>query len=176
MSYPWVFLLTDCFYFARSESTTPAAQTSSKAEVIDLTGLSDSSESDSEHSGDDSISDEGSEASEIEITLSAETRAQLQMAITTVSETRLRDVLKTLVETDVRVEALLTREFVTLRRGTQAVVPRYDTCLNCDKEFDINTDREETECVFHPGERHHFRRDCILSHLDSFIRQVTSLR
>ncbi len=93
-------------------------------------------------------SDDGSEGSEIEITLNAETRAQLQTAIATVSETRLRHLLRGLVETEVHVEALLTRELITLQRGTQAVVPRWDACLNCDQEFDINTIREETECVF----------------------------
>ncbi|PPQ88473.1 hypothetical protein CVT25_011919 [Psilocybe cyanescens] len=130
-----------------------------EVEVIDLTGLSDSSESEDndgmegdtgEEGGSDSES--GSDASEIEITLNAETRAQLQTAIATVSETRLRQLLKFLVESDVMMEATLTRELVTLKRETQEVVPRWETCVNCDDEFDTNTLREEAECVFHPGE------------------------
>lgn len=130
----------------------------SEAEVIDLTGLTDSSDSGSEVGREEvemddqeGGSEDGSDASEIEITLNEETRSQLQSAISTVSETRLRHLLKTLVETDITVEAALTRELVTLKRGTQKIVPRWETCGNCDEEFDINTIREDTECSFHPG-------------------------
>ncbi|KDR78786.1 hypothetical protein GALMADRAFT_1268928 [Galerina marginata CBS 339.88] len=129
------------------------------AEVIDLTGLTDSSESEDgeeleEEAGENGEigSEDGSDGSEIEITLNAETRAQLQKAIATVSETRLRHLLRILVESDVMIEATLTRELVTLKRGSQDVVPRWETCANCDEEYDINTFREEAECVFHPGE------------------------
>ncbi|KAJ3514662.1 hypothetical protein NLJ89_g2250 [Agrocybe chaxingu] len=120
-------------------------------EVIDLTGLSDSGD---EHNPEeeDLESEHASEGSEIEITLNQETRAQLQTAIATVSETRLRRLLKILVEADVTIEAALTRELVTLKRGTQDVVPRWETCANCDEEYDINTVREDAECIFHPGE------------------------
>ncbi|KAF8969099.1 hypothetical protein BDZ97DRAFT_1654046 [Flammula alnicola] len=135
------------------------AQIPNEAEVIDLTGLSDSSESDGDNGGDEieedgeeAGSEQGSEASEIEITLNAETRAQLQTAIATVSETRLRQLLKALVETEVMVEATLTRELVTLKRGTQDIVPRWEVCVHCDEEFDINILREDSECIFHPGE------------------------
>ncbi|KAF8150912.1 hypothetical protein B0H34DRAFT_665569 [Crassisporium funariophilum] len=124
-------------------------------EVIDLTGLSDSSESGSEDGREDDEEDgseHGSDGSEIEITLNEETRSQLQTAIATVSETRLRQLLKILVETDISIEAALTRELVTLKRGTQNVVPRWDCCGNCEEEFDTNTIREDMECVFHPGE------------------------
>jgi hypothetical protein len=127
------------------------------SEVIDLTGLTDSSDSSSEDgrevgmNGEEGGSEDGSDASEIEITLSEETRSQLQCAISTVSETRLRQLLKFLVETDKTVEVALTRELVTLKRGTQSIVPRWETCRNCDKEFDTNTIREDNECNFHPG-------------------------
>ena len=131
--------------------------TISSKEVIDLTGLTDSSDSSSEDgrevgmNGEEGKSEDGSDASEIEITLDEETRFQLQSAISTVSETRLRQLLKTLVETDKTVEMALTRELVTLKRGTQKIVPRWEGCRNCDKEFDTNTIREDTECNFHPG-------------------------
>jgi hypothetical protein len=127
------------------------------SEVIDLTGLTDSSDSSSEDgrevgmNGEEGGSEDGSDASEIEITLNEETRSQLQSAISTVSETRLRQLLKFLVETDKTVEVALTRELVTLKRGTQKIVPRWESCGNCDKEFDTNTIREDTECNFHPG-------------------------
>ena len=131
--------------------------TISSKEVIDLTGLTDSSDSSSEDgrevgmNGEEGKSEDGSDASEIEITLDEETRFQLQSAISTVSETRLRQLLKILVETDKTVEMALTRELVTLKRGTQKIVPRWEACRNCDKEFDTNTIREDTECNFHPG-------------------------
>ena len=131
--------------------------TISSEDFIDLTGLTDSSDSSSEDgrevgmNGEEGGSEDGSDASEIEITLNEETRSQLQRAISTVSETRLRQLLKFLVETDKTVEAALTRELVTLKRGTQNIVPRWEACRNCDKEFDTNTIREDTECNFHPG-------------------------
>ena len=131
--------------------------TISSEEVIDLTGLTDSSDSSSEDgkevgmNGEEGGSEDGSDASEIEITLNEETRSQLQSAISTVSETRLRQLLKFLVETDKTVEAALTRELVTLKRGTQKIVPRWEACRNCNEEFDTNTIREDTECNFHPG-------------------------
>ena len=131
--------------------------TISSEEVIDLTGLTDSSDSSSEDgrevemNGEEGGSEDGSDASEIEITLNKETRSQLQSAISTVSETRLRQLLNILVETDKTVEAALTRELVTLKRGTQKIVPRWEACRNCDEEFDTNTIREDTECNFHPG-------------------------
>ncbi|KAF8813394.1 hypothetical protein BYT27DRAFT_7206780 [Phlegmacium glaucopus] len=123
----------------------------SKAEVIDLTGLTDSNSEDG-RDGDEDGSEDGSDTSEIEITLNEETRSQLQTAISTVSETRLRQLLRVLVETDISIEAALTRELVTLKRGTQRIVPRWETCGNCDEEFDTNTIREDTECSVHPGE------------------------
>jgi len=125
---------------------------SKDAEVIDLTGLSDSSDVENAHEDDYSVSDSASDdGSEIEITLNGETRTQLQTAIDTVSETRLRHLLHALVESDVNIEAALTRELVTMKRGTQNIVPRWEKCMNCDEEFDTNTYREEDECVFHPG-------------------------
>ena len=128
-----------------------------EAVVIDLTGLSDSSGSEDGHDledidGDEEQSVADSEGSEIEITLNEETRAQLQKAIATVSETRLRELLSILVDSEIAVEAALTRELVTLKRGTQDVVPRWETCANCEEEYDTNTIREDGECIFHRGE------------------------
>ena len=146
-AYTWsVAEPTEC-HFMQVMSTIPL----SEAEVIDLTGLTDSSDYSSEDGREEGGSEDGSDASEIEITLNQETRSQLQGAISTVSETRLRQLLKILVETDITIEAALTRELVTLKRGTQKIVPRWETCGNCDEEFDTNTIREDTECTFHPG-------------------------
>ncbi|KAF9007526.1 hypothetical protein BDQ17DRAFT_1238028 [Cyathus striatus] len=128
-------------------------------EVIDLTGLSESSDEDEldgneERAG--SLTEGGSEGSdgseEVEIILNAETRKQLRQAISTVSEDRLRELLDVLISSEPAVEVALTRELVTLKRETNAVVPRWDLCANCDVEFDVNTIRDDDECVFHPGE------------------------
>ncbi|KAH6917113.1 hypothetical protein BKA70DRAFT_1417888 [Coprinopsis sp. MPI-PUGE-AT-0042] len=118
----------------------------SDVEVIDLTGLSSGSE---EEDLDDN--DDGSE-SEVEIQLNAETREQLRQAISTVSETRLRQVLANLLETDQAVEIALAREFITVQRETQKVIVRWYRCIQCDEEFDGNTLREDDECAFHPGD------------------------
>jgi len=127
-------------------------------EVIDLTSLSDSDEENPKTQGDDSDNDdserasEGTEDSEIEITLNAETRAQLQKAIATISEARLRRLLTQLVETDTTIEATLSRELLTLGRRSQNVVPRWETCANCNEEYDINVSQLTPSCVFHLGE------------------------
>ncbi|KAJ3519798.1 hypothetical protein NMY22_g13037 [Coprinellus aureogranulatus] len=136
-------------------------------EVIDLT-LSDDEDSVSEEedhegsasedghdgSGDASDSDGGgSDASEeIEIHLNEETRTQLRHAIATVSETRLRGLLNSLLETDQAVEIALTRELITVKRENKRVVPRWAVCVNCDAEYEVNMAQDEDECVFHPGE------------------------
>jgi hypothetical protein len=139
------------------------AEIPNDVEVIDLTGLSDSSdEHESDQEAEESGSEHGSETSEIEITLNEDTRAQLQKAIATVSETRLRGLLRVLVESDIALEATLTRELVTLKRGTQDIVPRWESCANCSEEFDINTLREDAECVFHPGEHRPTEPEIIL--------------
>ncbi|TFK26739.1 hypothetical protein FA15DRAFT_679361 [Coprinopsis marcescibilis] len=130
--------------------------TTAEVEVIDLTGIESSdSGSDSESDGeghDHSGSEAGSEDSEVEIQLNEETRAQLHNAISSVSESRLRHVLKNLIGTDQAVEIALTRELITLKRETQTVVPRWERCMNCELEYDINTRRDEHECSFHTGE------------------------
>ena len=126
------------------------------SEVIDLTSLSDSDAENPKSQADDNdagpTSAEGSEDSEIEITLNAETRAQLQKAIATISEARLRRLLTQLVETDITIEATLSRELLTLARRSQSVVPRWETCANCNEEYDINLSQRSSSCVFHPGE------------------------
>jgi len=125
-------------------------------EVIDLTGLSDSSEEEEEEneSGDEEESGgrSSSEDEDVEVPVDGISRARLHEAIARVSEERLRQILVHLVDTFPAVEDVLTRELVTLKRKTQDVVPRWETCSNCDEEFDMGTRREEEECSFHPGE------------------------
>jgi len=125
-------------------------------EVIDLT-LSDASESEDEEELEEQLQQRSdspggdSDASEIEITLDQTTRSQLQNAIANVSETRLRDIISRLVQTELALEICLTRELVTIKRGSQEVVQRWEVCRHCDDEYDINTAREDDECIFHPG-------------------------
>jgi len=139
-----------------SEQAQDLPEGDSQPEVIDLTlsdsenDSGDSDDSQSSSSGDDSGSDAG--VVEVEIHLGDESRAQLQSAIASVSATRLREVLKGLVETDQAVEIALTRELVTVQRGTKRVVPRWEVCANCAEEYEVNEGREDDECAFHPGE------------------------
>ncbi|EAU92377.1 hypothetical protein CC1G_00596 [Coprinopsis cinerea okayama7 len=145
-----------------TDASSEQAPASSDVEVIDLTGLSDSSSDDEGGDGSDQEEngeggsydddDDDDDGSEVEIPLNQETRTQLYTAISTVSEPRLRHVLKRLIDTDQAVEIALTRELITLKRETQAVVPRWHRCVHCEIEYDINTRREEDECTFHPGE------------------------
>lgn len=133
-----------------------------EVEIIDLTGDTESEseddededkyEDEEEDDGEEESADElNSDGSEVVIHLNEETRTQLRNAISTVSESRLREMLKTFVGTELAVEAALTRELVTVRRDTHAVVPRWETCATCGVEYDINLPRGNDECTFHPG-------------------------
>jgi hypothetical protein len=130
---------------------------SSGPEVIDLTGLTESSEEDdeeddgSESSSSQGGSDDDGDDDEEEVTINELSRARLHDAILTVSESRLRQVLRNLVETIPAVEVALTSELVTLKRKTRDIVSRWEACTNCDQEFDVHEERENEECIFHPG-------------------------
>jgi hypothetical protein len=126
--------------------------------IIDLTGDTESEpeddedEDEEEDDGEEESADElNSDGSEVVIHLNEETRTQLRNAISTVSESRLREMLKTFVGTELAVEAALTKELITVRRDTHAVVPRWETCATCGVEYDINLPRGNDECTFHPG-------------------------
>ena len=119
-------------------------------EVIDLTQLTESSDDDND---DDELSSRssGSEGSYEEILLDEVTRAQLHTAIDTVTEKRLREIIRGLSDAFPAVEIALVKELVTVERETHDVVPRWETCVCCDEDFEVNTQREDGECVFHPG-------------------------
>lgn len=126
-----------------------------EVEVIDLTELTESSEGEEEEEDEedsnDGASESASEQSVAQIPVDQKSRAQLLTAISTVNEQRLRQVLAGLIGTVPAVEMALTKELVTLKRKTQEVVPRWEICCKCEGEFDVNTEREEDECSFHPG-------------------------
>jgi hypothetical protein len=77
--------------------------------------------------------------------------AQLHVAITTVPEARLRQVVAKLVDSDRAVRRAMLKEFATVKKPKRVVVPRYETCASCREVFDVNEDREEDECSYHPG-------------------------
>lgn len=118
--------------------------------MIDLTQLTESSEEDNDDDENSSRSSD-SESSYEEILLDEVTRAQLHTAIDTVTERRLRDILRGLADTIPSVEMALVKELVTVERQTRDVIPRWETCVCCDEEFEVNMQREDGECVFHPG-------------------------
>lgn len=126
---------------------------SSGPEVIDLTGLSESSEGSDEEDGssENSSSQGSSNDDEEELAINELSRVQLHDAISTVNESRLRQILSNLVETIPAVEVALTTELVTRKRKTREIVSRWETCANCDQDFDVNEEREDEECIFHPG-------------------------
>lgn len=98
--------------------------------VIDLTGTSDH---------------ENEAIDDVSVT-------QLHIAIATVPEIRLREVVAKLVDEDRTIQRAVFAQLVTATRQTRAVVPRYEICANCGDEFDVSDDREEDECTYHPGE------------------------
>ncbi|KAG6817277.1 hypothetical protein H0H87_010939 [Tephrocybe sp. NHM501043] len=122
-------------------------------EVIDLTGLS---ESESEEEELEDVDDEGSEQisseDDAEIPLDATSRARLLDAIENMSESRLRRVLNDLIDAMPLVEETLIGQLLTLKRKTHDIISRWETCCNCDEEFDMTARRENEECSFHPGE------------------------
>lgn len=133
----------------------PAVQVSSTMattmpEVIDLTQLTESSDEDNDVDELSSRSS-GSEGSYEEILLDEVTRAQLHTAIDTVTEKRLREIIRALADTFPAVEMALVKELVTVERETRDVVPRWETCVCCDEEFEVNMQRDDGECIFHPG-------------------------
>jgi len=156
------------------EPAPPSSAESEPIEVIDLTGLSDSSsDDDRQHDGsddDEDGDDRSSTSSGFEITLDETARARLHDAISTVSEERLRRVVHALANTVPAAEEALIQELITLKRKARdedgdeeapngngnrvpagVVVPRWEMCGNCGEEFDVGDVRGNEECVFHPG-------------------------
>lgn len=126
------------------------------ADVIDLT-LSDNSNDSDEHSdaddndaGHDDASGSDHE-SELELNMDDAARAQLQTAIANCPVGRLREVVARLALTVPAVEAAFAQELLGVARGTVQVIPRYGLCVHCGEEYDAREEREQGECVFHPG-------------------------
>ncbi|KII89662.1 hypothetical protein PLICRDRAFT_158759 [Plicaturopsis crispa FD-325 SS-3] len=110
-------------------------------DVIDLTNDSDNEEQNAKPGMDD-IS-----------------RTQLHVAIATVPETRLREIVAKLVDTIPAVGNAFLKELVTKRAHTElragcsrSPVPRWEICANCEEEYDMSVEREDDECCYHPGQ------------------------
>lgn len=125
-------------------------------EVIDLTDILSDDEDDTIEGG---ASIKEGEEDEDAGTIDEAAFTQLLLAIESTPETRLRTVLAKLVESDHAVQLALFEELVTIqserrkhkRSHSLTVVPRYVICANCDEDFDVGQEREEDECVYHPG-------------------------
>jgi hypothetical protein len=109
------------------------------SDVIDLTLSSDSDDKES--------SDEGEPA----VHVNAASKSQLHTAIDTVPESRLRNVLRRLVDKDAAVERAMLKELVTIKKRTNVVMPRWEICANCEEEFDVSQRQDDEECMYHPG-------------------------
>lgn len=105
--------------------------------------------------------------------LSAAARDQLYKAIETCPEDKLRDILANMVVDDsVSARSLFENLVVVNPPPLPAVeqpvdlvqpvgrnlfepapnmVPRWATCEHCGKDFDFAEEREEDECIYHPG-------------------------
>ncbi|KAJ7672205.1 hypothetical protein DFH06DRAFT_1082140 [Mycena polygramma] len=114
-------------------------------EIIDLTGETTASEDGGEEYGDEELYDAHLDGPD------DASRAQLRAAIYSVSETCLRDVLVSLVDTVPAVYHALARELVVVSRTMRVVVPRWESCAHCGETYDVSADEEEA-CIFHPGE------------------------
>ncbi|KDQ14366.1 hypothetical protein BOTBODRAFT_55512 [Botryobasidium botryosum FD-172 SS1] len=95
--------------------------------------------------------------------------AQLNIAIDTVSEARLREILTGVVD---RVPAVARAVFSELVRtvaddsdqesdqeGVREYAPRWEVCVNCDEEYDASKERDEGECVYHAAQIEYDPRD-----------------
>lgn len=121
------------------KSTVQVANTSQAAAD---TGLDQTLASDILHSA-----DEGELATCIDDT----SRAQLKLAVDNTPESRLRHVIKRLIDSNPAVEVALTEELVTVKKRSREVVIRWVICTNCDEEFDASTVRIDEECTYHEG-------------------------
>ncbi|KAH9928666.1 uncharacterized protein B0H18DRAFT_874744 [Fomitopsis serialis] len=95
--------------------------------------------------------------------LSAGARQQLYTAIETCPEDKLRDVLANMVADDAVSAHALFENLVAEDRlarpraaqghagGAPEMISRWATCLRCGEDFDVAEEREEDECMYHPG-------------------------
>ncbi|KAK7044063.1 hypothetical protein VNI00_007778 [Paramarasmius palmivorus] len=138
-----------------------ANATEEAAEVIDLTGLS------SDSSDDEDEADEDGSDSDDNMVINERSREQLRAALNTVSVERLRVILMAICEQVPSVERAMTKEFVVAgpknskRKMTEEegdgsdieeLAPRYSYCKKCKEEYDVTTERQEEECIFHTGD------------------------
>lgn len=112
--------------------------------VIDLTLTEDTSS----NSEDEDAPEEHVPVAHINI----ETRTKLHAAIDTIPLENLRKLVIKLANKHPDLEKELCEELLTVRRRTREIVQRWETCKNCEQEFDVNSKRKHDECRYHPGE------------------------
>ena len=81
-------------------------------------------------------------------------RTLLHDAIDTVPESRLRQIIKNLVDEDPAVERAVLEELVTVKKRTREIISRWEICANCEEEFDVSEPRDDEECTYHTGISH----------------------
>lgn len=82
-------------------------------------------------------------------TVSAATKTRIQEAIQELSPERLRALLQELSDEFPDVEHKLAAELTYKRAGR--VRKRVEVCGHCDEEYDAAAEREDDECIYHPG-------------------------
>lgn len=95
-----------------------------------------------------SSADEG----EPPVSITAQTRSKLHLAITTTPEARLRQIIRDLVDSNPELELELVQKLVTVKKKSRKVMPKWEQCTKCKESFDASLERDEEECTYHSGQ------------------------
>jgi len=76
----------------------------------------------------------------------------LAKAVSSVSGKRLREIVLDLAAQVPAAKQFLERELLVANGAKRPSTVRWETCEKCAEEFDIGEEREDGECVYHPGE------------------------
>ena len=149
-------------------------------EVISISSGSDSSEDEDGQNGHATPSGGSADELDAPYELNDASRTQLQVAIATVPEQRVREAFAALVDSVPAVTERVFRMLVAMQpvpvEGEEeededddddeaeeeehnalgvhdrvVLVPRWQICAKCNEEFDAGTPRRRGECMYHPG-------------------------
>lgn len=95
--------------------------------------------------------DDSSDEEDPVVDVDEASRTQLRTAIDTVPESRLRQIMRKLVDADLEIERAVLMELVTVNKRSRAVMTRWEVCANCEEEFDLSEARDNEECIYHTG-------------------------
>lgn len=112
--------------------------------------------SENDYNEDDVSSHGDSDASEEHLTSGSPTpdpeNCTVESAIDTVSDQKLRRVLKTMCRESHEARRSAERLLLTkLHDGSNVKRKRYETCQNCEREYQVDVNRRKNECIYHPG-------------------------